>query len=93
MVSAEEALNYGLVNHVTTQDELMASSKKIALKIVKNSPVAISSAIRAVNAGYTDGVNGFETEIEEFGKCFGTEDFKEGTTAFIEKRKADFPGK
>ena len=48
----------------------MASSKKIALKIVKNSPVAISSAIRAVNAGYTDGVNGFETEIEEFGKCF-----------------------
>lgn len=93
MVTAEEALNYGLVNQVTSQEELMAACKKIALKIVKNSPVAIASAIRAVNAGYTDGVNGFETEIEEFGKCFGTEDFKEGTTAFIEKRKAEFSGK
>jgi enoyl-CoA hydratase len=93
MVNAEEALNYGLVNQVTSQEELLAACKKIALKIVKNSPVAIASAIRAVNAGYTDGVNGFETEIEEFGKCFGTEDFKEGTTAFIEKRKANFSGK
>ena len=93
MVSAEEAMSYGLVNEVTTQEELLDTCKKIALKIVKNSPVAITSAIRAVNAGYTDGVNGFETEIEEFGKCFGTEDFKEGTTAFIEKRKAVFPGK
>lgn len=93
MISAEDALNYGLVNQVTSQEELMASCKKIALKIVKNSPVAIASAIKAVNAGYTDGINGFETEIEEFGKCFGTEDFKEGTTAFIEKRKAAFPGK
>ncbi len=93
MLSAEEALTAGLVNQVTPQEELVDACKKIALKIVKNSPVAISSAIRAINAGYTDGVNGFETEIEEFGKCFGTEDFKEGTTAFIEKRKADFPGK
>ena len=93
MISGEEALSYGLVNQVTSQEELMIACKKIALKIVKNSPVAIASAIRAINAGYTDGVNGFETEIEEFGKCFGTEDFKEGTTAFIEKRKAVFPGK
>ncbi|TXB64696.1 enoyl-CoA hydratase [Vicingus serpentipes] len=93
MISAEEAYGYGLVNQVTTQEELLASCQKIALKIVKNSSVAIASAIRAVNAGYTDGVNGFDTEIEEFGKCFGTEDFKEGTTAFIEKRKANFPGK
>lgn len=93
MISAEEALSYGLVNQVVSQEELMAACQKVALKIVKNSPVAIASAIRAVNAGYTDGVNGFETEIEEFGKCFGTEDFKEGTTAFIEKRKANFSGK
>jgi len=93
MIGAEEALNYGLVNQVTTQEELMVTCKKIALKIVKNSPVAIASAIRAVNAGYTDGVNGFETEIEEFGQCFGTADFKEGTSAFIEKRKAEFTGK
>jgi enoyl-CoA hydratase len=90
MIPAEEACNYGLVNQVTTQEELLGACQKIALKIVKNSSVAIAGAIRAVNAGYTDGVNGFETEIEEFGKCFGTEDFKEGTTAFIEKRKANF---
>jgi enoyl-CoA hydratase len=93
MISAEEALNFGLVNYVTSQEELLETCKKIALKIVKNSPVAIASAIRAINAGYTDGTNGFETEIEEFGKCFGTEDFKEGTTAFMEKRKAVFSGK
>ena len=90
MISAEDALNYGLINHVTALEELMPACKKIALKIVKNSPIAIASAIRAINAGYTDGINGFETEIEEFGKCFGTEDFKEGTTAFVEKRKANF---
>ncbi|PCJ28591.1 MAG: enoyl-CoA hydratase [Flavobacteriales bacterium] len=93
MISADEALSYGLVNYVTPQEELMDACKKIALKIVKNSPIAIASAIRAINAGYMDGINGFDTEIEEFGKCFGTEDFKEGTTAFIEKRKAEFPGK
>ena len=93
MLSADEALQAGLVNHVFPQEELLAACKKIALKIVKNSPVAISSAIRAVNAGYKDGINGFDTEVEEFGKCFGTADFKEGTTAFIEKRKAVFPGK
>jgi len=90
MISADEALSYGLVNQVTSQEELMTVCKKIALKIVKNSPIAIASAIRAINAGYTDGINGFKTEIEEFGKCFGTEDFKEGTSAFIEKRKANF---
>jgi enoyl-CoA hydratase len=93
MISANDALNYGLVNQVTAPEELLDACKKIALKIVKNSPIAIASAIRAINAGYKDGINGFETEIEEFGKCFGTADFKEGTTAFIEKRKADFPGK
>jgi enoyl-CoA hydratase len=92
MMGAEDALKWGLVNHVTTQEELMGMCQKIAGKILKNSPMAIASAIRSINAGYTDGVNGYEKEIEEFGICFGTEDFKEGTTAFLEKRKADFSG-
>tara|TARA_R110002073_G_scaffold56835_9_gene144480 strand:- start:33650 stop:34432 length:783 start_codon:yes stop_codon:yes gene_type:complete len=92
MIDAQTALSYGLVNHVTTQEELLPLTKKIASKIMRNSPVAISAGIRAINAGFIDGVNGFHAEIEEFGKCFGTEDFEEGTTAFLEKRKADFPG-
>ena len=93
MIDAQTALNYGLVNHVVTQDELLPLAEKIAGKIMKNSSVAIGKAIQAVNANYKDGVNGFKVEIEQFGDCFGTEDFKEGTTAFLEKRKADFPGK
>ena len=74
------------------QEELLAKCNEIASKIISKSSVAIASAIRAVNANYTDGVNGYSVEIDEFGKCFGTADFKEGTTAFLEKRKANFPG-
>ncbi len=90
MISADDAHKWGLVNYVTTPEGLMEMCNKIAGKIAKNSSTAISSAIKAVNANYTDGENGYETEIAEFGNCFGTEDFKEGTTAFIERRKAEF---
>jgi enoyl-CoA hydratase len=93
MINATDALQYGLVNHVCNLEELLPLCEKIASKIMRNSPVAISKAIIAVNANYKEGVNGFETEIAQFGACFGTADFKEGTTAFLEKRKADFPGK
>ena len=93
MIDAETAKNYGLVNHVVAQDELLEFAKGIATKISNNSTVAIAKAIQAINANFEDGTNGYEVEIENFGACFGTEDFKEGTSAFLEKRKAAFPGK
>ncbi len=93
MIDAETAKNYGLVNHVVAQDELLEFAKGIATKISNNSTVAIAKAIQALNANFEDGTNGYEVEIENFGACFGTEDFKEGTSAFLEKRKAAFPGK
>jgi enoyl-CoA hydratase len=90
MLSAEEAQQWGLVNHVCSQDELIPMAEKIASKIKHNSPKAISKAIKAVNAGFTDGINGFDVEISEFGSCFETPEFIKGTTAFMEKRKANF---
>ncbi len=93
MITADEAHRLGLVNHVVPQNELIDYCKSIATQILKNSPSAISQAIQAVNAIFKDGINGYETEIKAFGKCFKTDDFKEGTTAFLEKRKAVFTGK
>jgi enoyl-CoA hydratase len=93
MIGAEDAKNYGLVNHVTSLEELLPLANTLAKKIIRNSSVAIAHAIKSINANYTDGLNGYDTEITEFGTCFGSEDFKEGTTAFLEKRKAKFPGK
>ncbi|MEL4307184.1 enoyl-CoA hydratase/isomerase family protein [Joostella sp. CR20] len=91
MIGTEQALMSGLINHMVAQEQLIPFCMKIAKKIINNSPTAIASAINAINAGFSD--NGYKKEIEAFGECFGTEDFKEGTTAFLEKRKANFPGK
>jgi enoyl-CoA hydratase len=90
MISAEEALKWGLVNDVCSLEDLHEKADKLASKILNNSATAISSAIRAINANFKDGVDGYKSEINEFGNCFGTKDFVEGTTAFLEKRKANF---
>ena len=92
MLDAEKALGCGLVNYVVPQEELIQLCEKLANKISNNSSVAIKQAIKAVNAGYSYDENGYAVEIDAFGTCFGTDDFKEGTSAFLEKRKANFPG-
>ncbi|NER09790.1 enoyl-CoA hydratase [Muriicola jejuensis] len=92
MIDVERAIEYGLVNHIASSEELLDFCTDIAKKIAKNSPMAISQAIKAINAGFKHDVHGFEVEINAFGQCFGTDDFKEGTTAFLEKRKASFQG-
>jgi len=92
MIDAADALKWGLVNAVVAPELLLEECDKIATKIARNSPRAISAAIASVNAQYKEGVDGYKTEISEFGKCFGTKDFVEGTTAFLEKRKPSFTG-
>ncbi|MEJ7692407.1 enoyl-CoA hydratase-related protein [Daejeonella sp.] len=92
MVTAEEAHCSGLVNHVVEAEQLLARAEEILNKIITRSPFAVASAIRAVNAGLSDGKNGYAIEIEEFSRCFGSEDFKEGVEAFLNKRKAEFTG-
>lgn len=93
MITAAEAKEYDLVNHVVPQVELIGFCQGLAQKIIKNAPVALSEAIMAINASVDKTKNGFEQEINAFGRLFGTADFKEGTTAFLEKRKANFSGK
>ena len=90
MISAEEAKNWGLVNYVVDQEELLPLCEKLAGKIMRNSSIAIGAAIKAINANYSNCINGFGVEIEQFGVSFGTDDFKEGTSAFLEKRKPNF---
>lgn len=92
MITAQDAYKWGLANYVTTQDELLNKCFEITAKLASKSPTAIKTAIKVINAGYNTKLNGFEVEIEEFGKSFGTKDFKEGVGAFLEKRKANFKG-
>lgn len=93
MISAERAEKIGLINHVVPLAELITKAEEILNKIKQRAPLAVAGAIRAVNASAEDGLNGFEVEIDEFGKSFGTQDFKEGVNAFLEKRKAVFTGR
>jgi enoyl-CoA hydratase len=91
-ITAQDAYKWGLVNHLTLQEELLAKCFEISNKIILKSPLAVKIAIKTINAGYNNKLNGFEVEIEEFGKIFSTHDAKEGVSAFLEKRKPDFKG-
>lgn len=93
MIDANTALQYGLVNYVVPQEALIEKAKLILENINNKAPLSLAGCITAANAVYNESQNGFAVEIDEFGKCFGTEDMQEGTSAFIEKRKAIFKGK
>ncbi|RYY90473.1 MAG: enoyl-CoA hydratase [Chitinophagaceae bacterium] len=93
MIDAATAQQWGLVNHVTSADELLPKTRALLETINSKAPIAVAHCIKAANAVYDETQNGYETEITSFGACFATEDMREGTTAFLEKRKAQFKGK
>jgi enoyl-CoA hydratase len=93
MIDANTALQYGLVNHVVPQEQLLDKAKSILSVINTKAPLAIAKCIEAANAVYDESKDGYEIEMKGFGQCFGTEDMKEGTAAFLEKRKAEFKGR
>ena len=93
MINADTALQYGLVNYVVPAEELINKTKSILQVINTKAPIAIAKCIETANAVFDETKNGFEEEIKSFGECFGTDDMKEGTAAFLEKRKAVFKGK
>jgi enoyl-CoA hydratase len=92
-IDAQTALQYGLVNYVVKQDELLSKARSILETINTRAPLAIAACIKAANAVYDETINGFDLEVKEFANCFDSEDMKEGTAAFLEKRKAIFKGK
>ncbi|NNK89916.1 MAG: enoyl-CoA hydratase [Saprospiraceae bacterium] len=90
MIDAETALNYGLVTHVTEPEALLPTAYKLLGKISKKGPLAIRQTIQTVNAFFDKSTNGFEMEIDQFGKLLNSEECHEGVAAFLEKRKAAF---
>jgi len=92
MIDTNTALQYGLVNYVVPVEQLIDKTKAILTVINTKAPIAVAKSIEAANAVFDESKNGYEIEIKGFGNCFGTEDMKEGTSAFLEKRKANFKG-
>ncbi|MFL9482478.1 enoyl-CoA hydratase/isomerase family protein [Chitinophagaceae bacterium LWZ2-11] len=93
MIDANTALQYGLVNYVVSQEELLNKATSILDVINTKAPIAVAKCITSANAVFDETKNGYEVEVNSFAECFATEDMKEGTTAFLEKRKAMFKGK
>ncbi len=93
IISAQDAYRVGLVNYLVAPDQLIPKCMEILLRIASKAPLAVAEIVQCVDAHYSDGVDGYQFEVEAFGRCCGTEDFKEGTGAFMEKRKAEFKGK
>ena len=93
MIDAEEALRLGLVNSVVAAGEEVSRAMTLLRKIEKKAPLAISKVIECVNAYYDKSEDGFKLEVSSFGECAASDDFKEGASAFIEKRKPEFRGK
>ena len=93
MIDANKALDWGLVNHVTsTKEEALDLAAGILKKIETKAPIAIELVVDSINAHFKPGENGYQTEANAFARCCGTDDFKEGAAAFLEKRKANFTG-
>ena len=92
MIQAEEALQLGLLNYVLPQGEAMDKAKALIEKMAKKGPIAIAKVIESINAYFQYDEDGFAREVQEFGHTTGTEDFREGAAAFIEKRPANFKG-
>lgn len=92
MIDATTALQYGLVNDVTTPEELLSKALTILEMINSKAPLAVAGSIKAVNAVFNESVDGYQLEINTFGELFDTADAKEGAAAFLEKRKPVFKG-
>jgi len=91
MISAKEAVDYGVVNKVFPAEELLPKTKEILSLIQTKAPIAVAKLIECVN-NFDHTRQGYDLEIKKFGECFATEDAKEGAAAFLEKRKANFKG-
>ncbi|WP_286734167.1 MULTISPECIES: enoyl-CoA hydratase/isomerase family protein [Sphingobacterium] len=90
MIDAQRAYELGLVNEVIAQDKLIARAEEILQKIFTRSRVAVANAIAAINAAEDKQQNGNKVEMDAFGHLFGTDDFKEGVSAFLAKRTPNF---